>query len=127
MSTQKISSNLLVPISLLVALSLASCDLYECENNIKFEVASPNQTNRFVVFSRECGATVDFNTQGSILGSKQKLKNIKGNVFIIDEGLVNIEWKDDRTIWISIRSNAEFYEKNTSLDKINIIYKLVEN
>ena len=49
-----------------LSLSLSGCvDL--CENEIKTEVASPDETKRAVIFERSCGATTPFSTHVSVL------------------------------------------------------------
>ena len=57
---------------LLTAALMAGCGS-TCDNEISQSISSPSGAMKTVVFHRECGATVGFNTQVSILPSNRRL------------------------------------------------------
>jgi hypothetical protein len=100
-----------------------------CGNEVYSEVISPNRELKAVVFQRDCGATTGFSTQISILDSDQDLKNVSGNIYIID-GHPNdvappIQWVSATELKIERIRNGSEYKAESSwgvLNKIKVTY-----
>ena len=103
-------------ILLSVMILFQSCD--PCVNTVREEILSPDGKYRAVIFERDCGATTGFNRQLSIVPSNKKLKNEKGNVFIIEGEIVSTCWKTPTTFVIIYNGNREciFLQKETYND-----------
>lgn len=94
-----------------------------CENEISQSVTSPSGAMKAVVFNRACGATVNFNTQVSVLPSNQRLPDDGGNVFIVDgSDALEIRWDSDSTLQISRATGAKIFRQETSVNGIRVMY-----
>jgi len=92
-----------------------------CGNKIIEVKTQPNNEFDFVHFKRDCGATTGYSYQLSILDHGSELPNKGGNVFISEQDF-DVEWKDDRTILLSIVS-GEIYKKKKMYRGVKIEYK----
>jgi len=70
------------------------------------------------MFERDCGATTDFSTQVSILGSKDSLPDEAGNIFIADSNhgaithlKIEIRWSSPKQLVISYSPQARVLRK----------------
>ena len=111
-----------------LALFLALCSLpgcldSECENEPTAEVLSPDGTKKIVLFSRNCGATTGFNTQGTVLNRGDELPYEPGSAFIIDNGTAKVTWADDRMLIVVFENNARVFKKELSDGGVTIDYQ----
>ena len=109
--------------------SVLSSVLYGCvpqfgaQNEIKKEIISPDGGRKVVFFQREAGATVDFNTQVSILPVAARLPDAPGNVLIVDQGEVSASWVDPTNIIVRIERGARIFEQVKRFEDIRIHYE----
>jgi len=107
----------------LTLFSLAGCLGTECSNEPITEVTSPDGTKKIVLFSRNCGATTGFNTQGTILNCGDALPNESGTTFIIDGGSAKVSWAGDSKIVVTLEGSARAFKKETSDRGVAIEYQ----
>ena len=103
--------------------SLAGCLGSECSNEPIAEATSPDGTKKIVLFSRNCGATTGFNTQGTILNRGDALPNESGSAFIIDSGSAKVSWAGDSKIVVTLEGSARAFKKETSDRGVAIEYQ----
>jgi len=105
----------------------------DCSNQIRREIASPNGKMKAVVFQRDCGATVGFNTQVSVLPSGSKLPNDGGNVFVADGGqgnassgpFVAVSWTNDTELLVTYDRQARVFHNEPSVGNIRVRYEIL--
>lgn len=98
-------------------------DLSPCENNVKQEVVAPDGQMKIVVFSRDCGATMGFNSQATILRAGEKLPDQGGSVFVTDKDDVTVQWDGPARIRVSMKGSGEDFRKESSVMGIEIVYE----
>ena len=103
--------------------SLLGCIDIECSNELSEEIVSPDGTKKVVLFSRNCGATTGFNTQGTILDRTEALPDSVGSAFIIDRGTAKVSWADNAKIVVTLQSSARVSKKELSDHGISIEYQ----
>lgn len=108
-----VNREMIRPFPICLALFSLGCSGTECANETITEVVSPNGTKKIVLFSRNCGATTGFNTQGTILNRGDSLPNESGSAFIIDSGSAKVSWADDSKIVVTLEGSARAFKKET--------------
>jgi hypothetical protein len=103
--------------------SLAGCLGTECSNEPSAEVVSPDGSKKIVLFSRNCGATTGFNTQGTVLSREDELPNESGSAFIIDNGTAKVSWTEDSKLLVIFESSVRVFKKEPSDRGIAIEYQ----
>ncbi|HAB17917.1 MAG TPA: hypothetical protein PLX89_19160 [Verrucomicrobiota bacterium] len=109
--------------SLTVCLTLAGCLGSECVNEVSEVLESPDGTKKIVVFSRNCGATTGFNTQASIIETKQKLPDAGGNAFVVDKGTAKVSWKKDGGVAVVFDRGVRVFKKEPAVSGVAIEYR----
>jgi hypothetical protein len=104
-------------------LGFVGCFGADCVNDVREELSSPNGKMKVVVFSRNCGATTDFNTQASVLRKEEKLPDKAGNAFIIDKGAADVSWRKDGSVLVVLERGARVFKKETSVGGVPIEYR----
>jgi|RhiMethySRZTD1v2_1073278.scaffolds.fasta_scaffold319162_2 hypothetical protein len=106
----------------------------DCVNEILRIHYSPSKQLKAVVFERECGATIGFSTQISIMPANSDLPNEGGNVFVADTDhgksssgpgggpSVEVEWKGESSLNIAYDNRARVFLRKGSQKGINITY-----
>lgn len=107
----------------LVPLLLAGCTESDCSNEIISQSVSPDGTKKIVVFSRNCGATTGFNTQGSILNQSEELPNEQGTAFIADKTTAKVSWSDDSRLVVAFEVGVQIFKEETSDRGVAIEYR----
>ena len=105
----------------------------DCSNQIRREIASPNGKMKAVVFQRDCGATVGFNTQVSVLPSGSNLPNDGGNAFVADGGqgtapsapLVAVSWTNETELLVTYDRQARVFHNEPSVGNIRVRYEIL--
>jgi hypothetical protein len=95
----------------------------DCSNEVSTEAISPDGTQKIVLFSRNCGATTGFNTQGSVLERTDALPDSGGSAFIIDHGTAKVSWVDNTKIIVILEGDARVYKKEISVHGVSIEYQ----
>ena len=86
-----------------------------------------------VVFARDCGATVGFNTQVSVLLSSSKLPDDGGNVFVADGGsgnepsgpFVAVSWTNDGELLVTYDKQARVFHNESSVGNVRVRYEVL--
>ena len=103
----------------------------DCTNIIHREIPAPNGKMKAVIFDRDCGATVGFNTQVSVLPSGAKLPDDGGNVFVADGGhgngtsgpYVSVSWTSDGELLVTYDKDARVFHNESSVGNIRVRYE----
>ncbi len=96
-----------------------------CQTIVRQSISSPHGSSSIVVFGRECGATVGFNTQVSIVPSGSSFSAEKYPAFFVTSGLqvVMATWLDESAVEIAIIPGAEKVSRREDhVGDIKIIY-----
>jgi len=111
-----------VRLETLTCLSVLFCGCEApCSNHIMEQNTSPDGRHKIVLFSRECGATVQYNLQASILDVSDVLRNETGNALIV-EGDVNARWNENGAAIFEISKRATVYKKLSAVNGVRAIY-----
>ena len=128
----------IVGIALLFIIGFVLSFIYDmCGNQSIASVVSPDKTKEVVIFQRDCGATTDFSTQGSIFPAARKIKdNDSGNLFIADTDhgaaqkqysiggpLITAEWVDNNHVDIKYATGSRFFLQKDSVDGVEVTYE----
>jgi hypothetical protein len=96
-----------------------------CQTVVRELIPSPDGSNSIVVFGRECGATVGFNTQVSIAPTGSSFSSDKYPAFFVVSGLQDVvaRWLGQRAVEIAVIPGAEkVYRREERVGDIRIIY-----
>lgn len=94
-----------------------------CENDIRQEVLSPDGRLKLVVFSRDCGATAGFNSQGSIIRVAEELPDDGGNVFITDKDEVTVSWREQDRVVITLKGSGSDFKLEKQFKGITLDFR----
>jgi hypothetical protein len=97
-----------------------------CKTVVRNSMPSPDGTKSIVIFGKECGATVGFNTQVSIAPSGGSFSQEKSPAFfaISGEHSIMAKWLGDSTVEISSVPEGERVLKSEQrVGEIRITYK----
>ena len=124
----------LLPLLLLV--SLPACSNVFCTNETVASLKSPDGKHRAILFMRECGATTDYSTQVSVIGSWSRVDSI-GNVFIADAydrdakrgswggPWAEIGWASPKQLVVTYDARSRVFTRNGSANGVQIVYRTV--
>jgi len=96
-----------------------------CQTVVRKSIPSPDSSNSIIVFGRECGATVGFNTQVSIAPTGSSFSADKYPAFFVVSGLqdVTARWLEERAVEIAISPGAEkVYRREERVGDIKVAY-----
>lgn len=96
-----------------------------CSNDTSQTIINPSGTLKAVVFSRNCGATTNFNTQVSIIPANKILSaEESGNIFIANDSLaLVINWENAKSLRISGIGSVVPIQKKIKLADVVVTYK----
>ncbi len=118
-----------VMIALLLA-GFVSCGYFvstfdACETRISEDSISPDGKHRLVVFHRDCGATVDFNTQASVVPAGASF-SFDGNPPFVsvsgDKGL-DVHWTESGAISVTFPRAEKIHRKDDVASGIPVQYR----
>ena len=97
----------------------------ECTAIVRKSIPSPNGSKYIAVFGTECGATVGFNTQLSIVPIRSAFSYKENPAFFIisDKYDVTASWSGEDTVEIVVPSGAKILKKEGNIDGITVRYK----
>ncbi|MBG9389874.1 hypothetical protein [Caenimonas aquaedulcis] len=101
--------------------ALAGCS--DCQNQILDSAWSPTGALKAMVFHRECGATVGFNTQIAIVPAGASA-GIVGNVVIVDgKSAARVKWLSERTLLVENLGSGRVFKKEGEIEGVAIRYE----
>ena len=118
-----VSQEMIRLFTICLALFSLGCSGDECANEPIAKVVSPDGRKKIVLFSRNCGATTGFNTQGTILNRGDVLPNESGSAFIIDSGTAKVFWVDDSKIVVTLEGGVRAVKKEPSDQGVALEYQ----
>jgi len=110
-----------------------------CGNELIKTVASPDGTQKVVVFQRDCGATTGFSTQASLLPTRASLPNKSGNVFSsdTDHGAapsgpgggpeIQVVWQGAMAVSISYHPSVRVFKAQPLVGGVQFTYETVQH
>ena len=94
----------------------------QCSNHVLVGVSSPSGLLRAVVFSRECGATVGFNTQVSVVAATEQPAD-SGNVAVWKGAVpLTLRWQSDTELIVSGGGSAEHFKREVVVGVVRVRY-----
>jgi hypothetical protein len=101
---------------------LASFDI--CDTVIERQIPAPDNRYKLVIFKRDCGATVDFNTQVSLMPRDRSFSFDKYPAFfsIAGQHELNVRWLSSNRIRLVIPSGDRVYRQERSVGFVSIVY-----
>jgi len=106
-----------------LALAVAGCLGPPCVNTVLEEKPSPDGERNIIVFSRDCGATTGFSTQGTILKRGQQLPNQAGNTFVIDHGGAKVAWESKGVLLVVFERGARIFKQEPAVAGVTVEYR----
>jgi hypothetical protein len=98
----------------------------ECTTVIRGSTPSPDRSKVVVVFRRDCGATVPFNTQASIAPAGDEFSSDKSPAFFTVSGTpeVMVTWLEEATVEIAVIPGADrIFKSEQSVAGVKVLYK----
>jgi hypothetical protein len=109
-----------------VALGIAYfvIDFGACKTVVRSSVPSPDGNKSIVIFEKECGATVGFNTQASIAPAGNSFSPDKNPAFfaISGEQSVMARWLENSAVEITVIPGGQVFRSEQSVGDIKIVY-----
>ena len=100
--------------------------LGECKIDVRRSIPSPDGKKSLVVFGKECGATVGFNTQIGIASAGGAFSPEKSPAFFVTPGLhvVTANWLGDSVVEIAIIPGGdETFKREQTVGDVTVVYK----
>ncbi|QWG16970.1 hypothetical protein KMZ68_18550 [Bradyrhizobium sediminis] len=97
-----------------------------CKTVVRSSIPSPDESKSIVIFGKECGATVGFNTQASITPAGGSFSSEKYPAFFAMSGLqaVMARWLGDDAIEIAlIPGGGQVLKSEQRVGDIKVIYR----
>jgi hypothetical protein len=98
----------------------------ECANVVRASIPSPNGSKSVVVFRQECGATVPYNTQASIVPIGEAPSPGKHSAFFVTSGTPEllVTWIGDSAVEIAlIPGGGHVFRSEPNASDVKIVYK----
>jgi hypothetical protein len=96
-----------------------------CETVVRSSIPSPDGRKAIVIFERECGATVPFNTQASIAPAGGSFSSEKNPAFFVVSGTQDIvaRWRGDRAVEIAVIPGGDIFRSEQSVGDVEVEYR----
>ena len=107
---------------LALVICLAGCET--CVNEVYSQVQSPDGDKIAVLYERGCGATVEFNSQLSILPANDQVPTDSGNVAIFSgRKSIAVEWVSDTELRIHAASGERSFKSVKKFLEVDVLYE----
>ncbi len=95
-----------------------------CEETVRSSTPSLDGKMLAVVFERECGATVPFNTQVSLAPTNQPFSSKKSPPFLVISGQHHLmtKWVGEKVIAVSVPMAVTIFKNEPSIGDIVVQY-----
>jgi len=127
---RKISIGVLVSVSSALAVGLyvvssVMDDFAACKLTILSSIASPGRSKELVTFSRECNATVSFNTQMSVTPSGRPFSPEQSPPFfvVLQAPRITAGWVSEDLVEVGVPAEAAVRRRETSVGNVRIVYR----
>jgi hypothetical protein len=96
----------------------------ECETIVHSSIPSPDGSKSLVIFGKECGATVGFNTQASIAPAGGAFSPDKDPAFFAVSGKHDVlaKWLGDGAVEIIVPGGGRVSRNEQRVGNIKIVY-----
>jgi hypothetical protein len=97
----------------------------ECKTVVRHSIPSPDGSKSIVIFGKECGATVGFNTQASLAPAGGSFSPDKNPAFFIisDRHDVIAKWLGDSAVEIAlVPGGSKVFRSEQRVGDIKVIY-----
>lgn len=86
-----------------------------CGNKIEQEIRSPNGELKAVIFSRDCGAGINFSSNVSVLNASDSVPDTTGNVLVQEKSAPQVSWETNNNLLIRYESKVPIQSKQDSV------------
>lgn len=95
-----------------------------CKTVVRHSIPSPDGTKSLVIFEKECGATVGFNTQASIAPAGVSFSSEKSPAFfaVSGEQVVMAKWLGDSAVEMAVTPGGKVFRSEQSVGDVKIVY-----
>jgi hypothetical protein len=96
----------------------------ECKTVVRNSIPSPDGSKSIVIFGKECGATVGFNTQASIAPADGSFSPDKNPAFFVVSGehVVLARWLGDSAVEIALQEGGKVFRNEQRVGDIKVVY-----
>ena len=97
-----------------------------CNTIVRSLTPAPDGKKSLVIFQKECGATVGFNTQASIAPTGEDFSTETSPAFLVVSGerVIVARWADDNTVEISsIPGKDRAFKNDQRVGNVKVLYK----
>jgi len=96
-----------------------------CETNVISSIPSPSNKMELVTFSRECNATVGFNTQVSVSSGALPFSPERNPPFlsVSQRPSILLRWASDSLVEVVLPPEVKIYRRETAVGDIRVNYK----
>jgi hypothetical protein len=96
----------------------------ECKTVVRNSIPSPDGSKSIVIFGKECGATVGFNTQASIAPAGGSFSPDKNPAFFVVSGehVVLARWLGDSAVEIALQEGGKVFRNEQRVGDIKVVY-----
>jgi hypothetical protein len=97
----------------------------ECKTVVRSSISSPDGKKSIVIFGKECGATVGFNTQASIAPVRGSFSPEKNPAFFVisERPDVMVRWLGDHAVQVVVPKGVKVFRSEQSVDDIKVEYR----
>lgn len=98
----------------------------DCKTDVRRSIPSPDGEKSLVVFTRECGASVGFNTQISVAPARGSFSFENYPAFFATSGVHDVTaiWLGGNTVEIAlIPGGGQLFRSEQSVGDIKVVYK----
>lgn len=119
--------SLLAIVVLILALAAISYRIMTfdiCDTRIDRKIPGPGNGLDLVIFHRDCGATVDFNTQASLVPNGRGFSFDRYPAFfsIAGQHTLDVRWLSPKKIQLLIPSGDKIYRQDRKIGSVFVIY-----
>jgi hypothetical protein len=97
-----------------------------CGNEFVQEIPSPSGEYKVLIYLMNCGATVDYETEISVVGNNYQLKDQSGNVYRVESAPflydLKVNWIDDQHVVIETNGKATPDYIRHEIGDVQILY-----
>ncbi len=96
-----------------------------CDTLIEHVVPSPDNDKALIVFHRDCSATVDSNTQVSVVPSRRSFSfdNYPPFFGISGKPALNVVWLSGYRMRIVVPTSEKIFRRSKEIEGISVIYQ----
>jgi hypothetical protein len=106
-------------------LFLAVGGLNDCDVAVHKSIPAPDGKMSAVVFEKECGATVPFNTQVSVASADKPFSPQKNPAFLVLSGRHDlvINWSGEKRLEVTVPRGEQIFRNESRVEGVTVEYR----